>query len=222
MSRVCPSCGYDQLSDQIDWCPRCNEFLAWDRDGGDTAVADSSGERATVAAPTIAPGVQAARTAGRVVLRLRGPGEETTSDLPVALSVEAGHTVSLIALVRNESEIVEHIRLSVDGLPDGWWSVEREVVRLLPFGSGEYETELAVAIHPPRTAHSRAGRWEFEVVASAVAQPLEGRAAYSRLWLSAGGGRGSTPTSATSVTHPSRSTSGRPSSRTAAASCCPP
>ena len=175
MSRVCPSCGYDQLADQIDWCPRCNEFLAWDRTGGDTAVADSSGEGVTVAAPTIAPGL-AARTAGRVVLRLRGPGEETTSDLPVALSVEAGHTVSLTALVRNESEIVEHFRLSVDGLPDGWWSVERGVVRLMSFGSDEYETELLVSIHPPRTAHARAGRWEFEVVASAIAQPLEARA----------------------------------------------
>ena len=132
-----------------------------------------------MATPAIAPAVQAAGTAGRVVLRLRGPGEETTSDLPVELSVEAGQTVSLTALVRNESEIVEHFRLSVDGLPDGWWSVEREVVRLLSFGSGEYETELAVAIHPPRTAHARAGRWEFEVVASAVAQTLEARAAAS-------------------------------------------
>jgi beta-lactam-binding protein with PASTA domain len=179
MSRACPSCGYDQISDQVDWCPRCNEFLAWDRDGGDSAAADSPGEGATVAAPTIAPRAQAASTAGRVVLRLRGPGEETPSDLPVQLSVEAGHTVSLTALVRNESEIVEHFRLSVDGLPDGWWSVEREVVRLLSFGSGEYETELAVAIHPPRTAHSRAGRWEFDVVASAVAQPLKVRAAAS-------------------------------------------
>ena len=173
MSRVCPSCGYDQLSDGIDWCPRCNEFLAWDGNG---AVVDGSGEAATVAAPAVAPPVQ---TAGRVVLRLRGPGEETTSDLPVPLSVEAGHTVSLTALVRNESEIVEHFRLGVAGLPDGWWSVEREVVRLLSFGSGEYETELAVTIHPPRTAHARAGRWEFEVVASAVAQPLEARAAAS-------------------------------------------
>ena len=177
MSRVCPSCGYDQLSEQIDWCPRCNEFLAWDGNGGDTV--DSSGESATVAAPAIAPALQAAGTAGRVVLRLRGPGEETTSDWPVELSVEAGQTVSLTALVRNESEIVEHFRLSVDGLPDGWWSVEREVVRLLSFGSGEYETELAVAIHPPRTAHARAGRWEFMVVASAVAQTLEARAAAS-------------------------------------------
>ena len=53
MSRVCPSCGYDQLSEQIDWCPRCNEFLAWDGNGGDTV--DSSGEGATVATPAIAP-----------------------------------------------------------------------------------------------------------------------------------------------------------------------
>ena len=172
MSRVCPSCGLDQLSEQIDWCPRCNEFLAWNANGGDT-TADGSGETATVAAPAIAPPV---RAAGRVILRLRGPGEETTSDLPVQLTVEAGNTVSLTALVRNESEIVEHFRVAVDGLPDGWWSVEREVVRLMSFGSDEYETELAISIHPPRTAHARAGRYEFEVVASAVSQPLEARA----------------------------------------------
>lgn len=173
MSRVCPSCGLDQLPEQIDWCPRCNEFLAWDRNG---VVADGSSEGATVAMPTIAPPAHATGTRGRVVLRLKGPGEETTSDLPVQLSVEAGHTVSLTALVRNESEIVEHFRVGVDGLPDGWWSVEREVVRLMSFGSDEYETELEVSIHPPRTAHARAGRYEFEVVASAVAQPLEARA----------------------------------------------
>jgi beta-lactam-binding protein with PASTA domain len=173
MSRVCPSCGLDQLSDQIDWCPRCNAFLAWDGNG---ATADSPGEGATVALPTIAPPAQAEGIRGRVVLRLKGPGEETTSDLPVLLSVEAGHTVSLTALVRNESEIVEHFRVGVDGLPDGWWSVERGVVRLMSFGSDEYETELTISIHPPRTAHARAGRYEFEVVASAVAQPLEARA----------------------------------------------
>jgi beta-lactam-binding protein with PASTA domain len=84
--------------------------------------------------------------------------------------------VTLTALVRNESEIVEHFRVAVDGLPDGWWSVEHEVVRLMSFGSDEYETELVISIHPPRTAHARAGRYEFEVVASAIAQPLEARA----------------------------------------------
>jgi beta-lactam-binding protein with PASTA domain len=173
MSRACPSCGLDQLPEQIDWCPRCNEFLAWDRNG---VTAESSGEGATVAMPTIAPPAQAAGTRGRVVLRLKGPGEETTSDLPVQLSVEAGHTVKLTALVRNESEIVEHFRVGVDGLPDGWWSVDGAVVRLMSFGSDEYEKELEVSIHPPRTAHARAGRYEFEVVASAIAQPLEARA----------------------------------------------
>jgi beta-lactam-binding protein with PASTA domain len=173
MNRVCPSCGLDQLSEQIDWCPRCNEFLAWDRNA---VAADSSGEGATVAMPTVAPPAHATGTRGRVVLRLKGPGEETTSDLPVQLSVEAGHTVSLTALVRNESELVEHFRVGVDGLPDGWWSVENEIVRLMSFGSDEYEKELEVSIHPPRTAHARAGRYEFEVVASAVAQPLEARA----------------------------------------------
>jgi beta-lactam-binding protein with PASTA domain len=173
MSRVCPSCGLDQLADQIDWCPRCNAFLAWDSNG---VAADSAGEGATVAVPTIAAPAQATGTRGRVVLRLKAPGEETPSDLPLQLSVEAGHTVTLIALVRNESEIVEHFRVGIDGLPDGWWSVEREVVRLMSFGSDEYETELVLSIHPPRTAHARAGRYEFEVVASAIAQPLESRA----------------------------------------------
>jgi beta-lactam-binding protein with PASTA domain len=174
MSRVCPSCGYDEIADQIDWCPRCNEFLAWDRNGEQTAVADSraSGEATTATAPVI----PAPPAAGRVVLQLRGTDEGTPTDRPAELSVEAGQTATLGALVRNESEIVEHFRISVVGLPDGWWSVEQEVVRLLPFGSGDYEAGLAVAIHPPRTAQSRAGRWEFDVVATAVAQPLEARA----------------------------------------------
>ena len=174
MSRVCPSCGYDEISDQADWCPRCNEFLAWDRDGEHADVADSrsAAEATTVTAST----VQAPPATGRVVLQLVGADDGAPSDRPAELSVEAGQSASLGALVRNESEIVEHFRISVVGLPDGWWSVEQEIVRLLPFGSGDYETGLAVAIHPPRTAQSRAGRWEFEVVATAVAQRLEARA----------------------------------------------
>ncbi len=174
MSRVCPSCGYDEISDQADWCPRCNEFLAWDRNGEQTTVADSrsAAEATTVTAPT----VQAPPAAGRVVLQLVGVDDGAPSDRPAELSVEAGQTTSLGALVRNESEIVEHFRISVVGLPDGWWSVEEEIVRLLPFGSGDYEKGLAVAIHPPRTAQSRAGRWEFDVVATGVAQRLEARA----------------------------------------------
>ena len=197
----------DQLSEQIDWCPRCNEFLAWDRNGVDTR--DSSGEGATVATPTIAPPAQATGTRGRVVLRLRGPGEETTSDLPVQLSVEAGHTVSLTALVRNESEIVEHFRVSVDGLPDGWWSVEREVVRLMSFGSGEYEKELrsrstrrgrrtrapgagsSRSWRAPSRSRSRRGRrpgWTS-------CRSRRSSSPYARPWRPAGGGRGSTPTS---------------------------
>ena len=173
MSQVCPSCGYDELSAENDWCPRCNAFVAWDRNGEQTTVVNGPGAAAVAAQ---AP-VQVAGAAGRVVLRLRGADGDTAIDRPAELSVEAGQTVLLGALVRNESELVEHFRISVAGLPDGWWSVEPDVVRLLPFGSGEYETELAVAIHPPRTAQSRAGRWEFQVVATAVAQPLETRAA---------------------------------------------
>ena len=170
MSRVCPSCGYDQLSDQADWCPRCNEFLAWERNGEQTTAAEGEAVTATAAA------VQAPPTTGRVVLRLRGADDEAASDRPAELSVEAGQTTTLGALVRNESEIVEHFRIGVAGLPDGWWSVDREVVRLLPFGSGEYEKELTIRIHPPRTTQSRAGVWEFEVTATAVAERLEARA----------------------------------------------
>jgi hypothetical protein len=61
MSRVCPSCGYDEVPDQTDWCPRCNEFLAWDRNGEHTTVADSrgAGEATTVTAPVVQPDVQA-------------------------------------------------------------------------------------------------------------------------------------------------------------------
>ncbi len=174
MSRVCPSCGYDQLPEQADWCPRCNEFLAWDRNGEQTTVAEAPGAGEAEAAAG-ATAVQAPPT-GRVVLRLRGTHDDAPTDRPIELSVEAGGTVTLGAFVRNESEIVEHFRISVEGLPSGWWSVDRDVVRLLPFGSGDYEEELTISIHPPRTARARVGRWEFQVVANAVAQPLEARA----------------------------------------------
>jgi beta-lactam-binding protein with PASTA domain len=177
MTRVCPSCGYDDIPEQVDWCPRCNEFLAWDRNGEQAPAADSAetGETATLAGPA-RTAVKAAPAAGRVVLRLRGPDDDNPTDRPVGISVEPGQTATLGALVRNESEVVEHFEITVEGLPGGWWSVDHGLVRLLPFGSGEYETDLTISIHPPRTAQARVGPREFRVVATAVAQDLEQRA----------------------------------------------
>ena len=235
MSRVCPSCGYDQLSEQIDWCPRCNEFLAWDGNGGDTV--DSSGESATVAAPAIAPALQAAGTAGRVVLRLRGPGEETTSDWPVELSVEAGqHGVAHRARPQRERDrraLPAQRRRSAGRLVVG-----RARGRAAPVLRERRVRDRAGGRDPPAADGARArralgvpGRRERRRAdARGAGGGLGGRPAVPGArarrtpdpWPPAGGGRGSTPTSATSATRPLRSTSGRPSSRTAAASCCPP
>ena len=65
----------------------------------------------------------------------------------------------MLALVRNQSGIVDNYDLRVEGMPDDWWSIYPGTVYLVPFGSGgTYEQEVEVHLHPPRSARGRGAR----------------------------------------------------------------
>ena len=102
-----------------------------------------------------------------VVVTLRLPEEESATGAEVSPRVEAGATTSLVALVRNQSGIVDNYDLHVQGLPDGWWTIAPGTVYLVPYGApgGEYEQEVAVTLHPPRAAEAEARTWAIRVVA---------------------------------------------------------
>ncbi len=102
-----------------------------------------------------------------VVLTLRHPEDESATGADVTGRVEAGGTTSLIALIRNQSGIVDNYDLLVEGLPDGWWTIAPSTVYLVPYGApgGEYEQEVAVSLHPPRAAEAEARTWPMRIVA---------------------------------------------------------
>src|SRR5215217_4863028 len=119
-------------------------------------------------APT-APSQPAEPDPAAITLRLP-EGEQVHLGETLAIGAEPGGRARVLALVRNQSGIVDNYELSVDGLPAEWYSVFPNTVYLVPFGtSGTYEQEVEIHLHPPRSAEAEARIWELEVVAESKA-----------------------------------------------------
>jgi beta-lactam-binding protein with PASTA domain len=104
----------------------------------------------------------------RITLRL--PDRDAAMDQALQTSVEPGQRDKVLALVRNQSGIVDNYVLTVDGLPDDWYAIYPDTVYLVPFGTGgTYEQEVEIHIHPPRTPQAEAKLWELTVVAHSKA-----------------------------------------------------
>ena len=113
----------------------------------------------------------AAPPAGAASITLRLPDQEAVHGETLGVGVEPGQRERVLALVRNQSGIVDNYELRVEGLPDGWWSIYPDTVYLVPFGtSGTYEQEVEVHLHPPRTPEAQARLWELRVVAHSKAE----------------------------------------------------
>src|SRR5215212_7471831 len=123
-----------------------------------------------VPAPAPAAPAQPAE-ADPAAITLRLPeGEQVHLGETLAIGAEPGGRARVLALVRNQSGIVDNYDLSVSGLPAEWYSVFPNTVYLVPFGtSGTYEQEVEIHFHPPRSAEAEARIWELEVVAESKA-----------------------------------------------------
>ena len=86
-----------------------------------------------------------------IVLRL-ADGEPAKGEV-LHLAVEPGQRERILALVRNQSGIVDNYDLRVEGMPDDWWSIHPGTVYLVPFGSGG--TVRAGGRGPPAPAARR-------------------------------------------------------------------
>ena len=148
----CPKCATVAIN--RDFCS-CGEYLGWE-----LTTADAGQGPAEYRAP--APPAPRAST----LLTLRDPAREADdAGADVAVTVVPGEAVTVLATVRNQGEIVDTYDVRVEGLPDAWWTITTPTVFLNPWGtSGDYEQELQVRLHPPRTSESVAGLWAVTVV----------------------------------------------------------
>ena len=112
----------------------------------------------------------------RITLRL--PDRDADKEQTLATAVEPGQRERVLALVRNQSGIVDNYQLRVDGLPEDWWSIYPDTVYLVPFGTGgTYEQEVEIHLHPPRTPDAEAKMWDLKVVAHSKANEVTAAAA---------------------------------------------
>ena len=112
-----------------------------------------------------------------ITLRLPG-GEQVRLGETLAIGADPGGRARLLALVRNQSGIVDNYELSVRGLPDDWWSIDPTTVYLVPFGtSGTYEQAVEVNLHPPRAPEAEARIWDLQIVAESKASGTQAAAA---------------------------------------------
>src|SRR3954447_16125482 len=137
-----------------------------------------------VAPPPPAPPAQPAEP-DPAAISLRLPeGDQGQPGETVTLGVEPGGRNRVLALVRNQSAIVDNYELSVRGLPDDWWSIFPNTVYLVPFGtSGTYEQEVEIHLHPPRTPEAEARIWELEVVGQSKAYSRQAASAPLKLGI---------------------------------------
>src|SRR5262245_1492955 len=114
-----------------------------------------------------------------VVLTLRHPEDDSATGGEITGRVEAGGASNLVALIRNQSGIVDNYDLHIEGLPAEWWTIAPATVYLVPYGApgGEYEQEVTVSFHPPRAAEAEARTWPIVLVAVSKANgTVAGRA----------------------------------------------
>ena len=155
--RTCKLCETPHPND-VHFCS-CGAFLDWE-------PVDEAPTIDPAAAPT-----SVVTAAEHVSVRLFLPDQPIEPDF-LTTSVAPGGTTLVIARVRNQSDIVDSYSLRLEGLPEGWYTVDTPTVYLLAYDAREaYEEDVPIAIHPPRTPHAVADRWPIAVVATSQAHP---------------------------------------------------
>jgi beta-lactam-binding protein with PASTA domain len=120
-------------------------------------------------APPSSPPVSAPPSNASITLSVPGV-EAPAGGGPAAIALDPGRRGEVVALVRNQSTVVENFELRVEGLgSDAWVTISPATVHLLPYGSaGGYEQEVRITLHPPRDATAEARHWPLQVVASSL------------------------------------------------------
>ena len=88
---------------------------------------------------------------------------------PSLVTVDPGSQASVSVEIYNQSDIVEHYRIQVQGIPVEWFTVPPNRLQLLPGSRGS----LPIAFHPPRNPKSTAGTHTFSVRVSSEERGAE-------------------------------------------------
>ncbi|HEY9078131.1 MAG TPA: protein kinase [Anaerolineaceae bacterium] len=83
------------------------------------------------------------------------------------LAVEPGGSVVMKSIVINQGVLVDHFRISLQGVPEDWVSISGGEVQLMPAEQGE----ALLVIAPPRQPASRAGPYALTVAVSSRVSP---------------------------------------------------
>jgi serine/threonine protein kinase len=75
------------------------------------------------------------------------------------LSVNPGETVQLVVLLVNQGMLVEHLRISLEGIPASWIQTPAPVIQLMPGN----QREVNIPIQPGRSSQSRAGVYNLSI-----------------------------------------------------------
>ena len=88
---------------------------------------------------------------------------------PSLVMVDPGSQASVSVEIYNQSDIVEHYRIQVQGIPVEWFTVPPNRLQLLPGNRGN----LPIAFHPPRNPKSTAGTHTFSIRVSSEERGAE-------------------------------------------------
>jgi hypothetical protein len=178
---VCPSCRYENLDDR-DFCRECGAYLRWDEptEVEHTPVTTSQPEPVEPEFPTVeippppepTPAPVPVQHAEPVLVTLKQPGDGGRAGGPVIVRVDPAGEAALVAVVRNQSGIVDNYDLRVAGWPEEWWTVSPQTVHLVPAGaeSETPEQEVLVRLHPPRAPQAEARAWAVKITAASGAR----------------------------------------------------
>ena len=81
-------------------------------------------------------------------------------------SVDPGGEAVLTAVVHNSGDVVEKVRVTIEGRPADWTIVEPADVGLFP----KRDTEVRIVFRPPRSSRVNCGVTPFRLVATSLAE----------------------------------------------------
>lgn len=95
------------------------------------------------------------------------------------LETTPGSVVETNITIINQSQIIDHYTLRIDGLDPTWWTLSVPTFSLFPGDKGEAK----LIIRPPKDAEAKAGGYSFRVIATSKADPHDMTSAEALLVL---------------------------------------